>query len=432
MCNLQGLSRSSSIALLHDQDINAYHTTSTATTDPLTAAEEPSSACLWAMVNDYLELESTSAPKDGANAISQSGLLVGSSTSARFSAAAATVLDRAIQEMGSILESRSASAGDQEERIANCVTAALNAEAFTAGQLVTELCTLPSMLRCLQGEAYNAALCMTERKILSTTRSSLPPTGGHKYIDVIMGEETSQASLIGQKSSDQRVIVDVGFRAHFEIARPLPAYQKLIAMLPSIFIGKADLLQRVVRIMCQAARASLECQDMPIPPWRSFSFLHAKWVSSSCTRISSLEEATHVVLNGTSPSGSCGKTRICAGRNCGSDPANVTHSTSDWAACSNASKRFPSQGDGMQVARLFWHTSPATAQIFPADQNNQNNDDERMCGIQKRRDQSNVVSALAMALAQTQCTHMLPKRVASNVVRAQISRPQSSVAGAVL
>ncbi|MCO5546840.1 hypothetical protein L7F22_000277 [Adiantum nelumboides] len=421
MCNLQGLSRSSSIALLHDQNINDD------TADPHhegTAFAEPSSARLWAMVNDYLEMDQrSSTPKDRNGPMSRSGSPACGNNS-KVSAAAAATLEKAIQEMQSVL-GNPAYMGDHEESICNCVTAALHAEALAAGHVSAEL-VLPSMLRCLQGEAFKAALCVTERKLACAT-ASLPPSGGHKYIDVIVGDELKQGLFLGQNSSE-RVIVDVGFCGHFEIARPLPAYQKLSAMLPSTFIGKADLLRRMVHIMCQAAKASLESQGMHIPPWRTFSFIYAKWFSSSCTRISSLEEASKIVLNGTSPSSGRGKTRIFVGRNCGSDPANATHPASDWAACSSASKRFPSQGDGAQ-AKLFWHISPPSGQISPSDQNGQASDDDSIGGMPKKREQSNVVSALAIALAETRCIHMLPDCVAL-AVKAH-SRPQPSAAAAV-
>lgn len=412
MCNLQGFSRSSSVGLLHDDHIRV-------STDPLNTNEvaaEPSSACLWAMVNDFLEMECITTPKNH-DTISRAGSLIPSTNATAVSSTASTVLDRAIQELGSIV-GHSSSLG-AEAKIVHCVIAAVNAEVSAVGEVCanTEL-VLPSVLQRLQGEGYNAALCVTERKVGSG--NSLPPTGGHRYVDVITGELSNSKSLHGAKSSsDQRLIVDVGFPAHFEIARPLPAYQRLIAMLPSTFIGKAELLQRVVRIMCQAARASLESQDMPIPPWRSFSFLYAKWFSSSCTRISSVEEASDVVLDGSTPSASRrGKVRVLVERHCGSEPANM-HPASDWAACSGASKRFPSQGDGVKP-QLLWHTSPLNdreAEII--------NVDESTCSKQKTRaPQANVISALALALAEASCTQMLPQCVASAVK--PLSRAQSS------
>lgn len=81
------------------------------------------------------------------------------------------------------------------------------------------------------------------------------------------------------EAAGDRVIIDIDFRSEFEIARSTKAYKSILQVLPNIFVGKADRLQRIVSIVCEAARQSLKKKGMPFPPWRKSEYVKAKWLS---------------------------------------------------------------------------------------------------------------------------------------------------------
>jgi len=94
--------------------------------------------------------------------------------------------------------------------------------------------------------------------------------GDHEYIDVV--------TCINAGSSE-RVIIDVDFRSHFEIARAVDSYDRILKSLPVIYVGSLTRLKLYLQVMADAARSSLKQNSMPLPPWRSLAYLQAKWHS---------------------------------------------------------------------------------------------------------------------------------------------------------
>ncbi|XP_042477634.1 uncharacterized protein LOC122058983 [Macadamia integrifolia] len=89
------------------------------------------------------------------------------------------------------------------------------------------------------------------------------PTGDYEYIDVIVG--------------GNRYIVETSLGAEFTIARPTDRYLSLLEMFPPTFVGKAEELKQVVRLMCAAAKESMKKMGMHLPPWRKKDYMQAKW-----------------------------------------------------------------------------------------------------------------------------------------------------------
>lgn len=106
--------------------------------------------------------------------------------------------------------------------------------------------------------------------IKSISTSRLLISGDHEYIDVIPS---------GKTGSSERLIIDIDFRSHFEIARAVPSYDAILNSLPFIYIGSITKLKRILQIMVDAAEFSLKQNSMPLPPWRSLAYLQAKWQS---------------------------------------------------------------------------------------------------------------------------------------------------------
>ena len=79
--------------------------------------------------------------------------------------------------------------------------------------------------------------------------------------------------------SSERLIVDIDFRSHFEIARAVDSYDRILNSLPVVYMGSLTRLEQLLQLMVEAARSSLKQNSMPFPPWRSLSYLQAKWNS---------------------------------------------------------------------------------------------------------------------------------------------------------
>lgn len=94
--------------------------------------------------------------------------------------------------------------------------------------------------------------------------------GDHEYIDVV--NHTNGGS-------SERLIIDIDFQSHFEIARAVDTYDRILKSLPVIYVGSVTRLKQYLQAMVEAAKSSLKQNSMPLPPWRSLAYLQAKWHS---------------------------------------------------------------------------------------------------------------------------------------------------------
>lgn len=79
--------------------------------------------------------------------------------------------------------------------------------------------------------------------------------------------------------NSERLIIDIDFRSHFEIARAVDSYDRILNSLPVVYVGSVNRLKQFLQVMVEAARCSLKQNSMPLPPWRSLAYLQAKWQS---------------------------------------------------------------------------------------------------------------------------------------------------------
>lgn len=123
----------------------------------------------------------------------------------------------------------------------------------------------------LKMNGFNASLCQT-----SWATSLGCPAGDYEYIDInVMKNEKSGS---GDQSSMMRVIVDIDFKSQFEVARPTPSYKQLTDGLPSIFVGSEEKLNKIVTLLCSAAKQSLREAGLHVPPWRTTTYMLSKWL----------------------------------------------------------------------------------------------------------------------------------------------------------
>ncbi|KAM0028383.1 hypothetical protein Hdeb2414_s0019g00551001 [Helianthus debilis subsp. tardiflorus] len=112
----------------------------------------------------------------------------------------------------------------------------------------------------LLGFGYTVSICESRWEKTSTY-----PAGEYEYIDAVI--------------EGDRVIIDIDFRSEFEIARSTKSYKAVLQMLPQIFVGKADRLQKIINIVSDAAKQSMRKKGMPLPPWRRADYVKAKWLT---------------------------------------------------------------------------------------------------------------------------------------------------------
>lgn len=121
------------------------------------------------------------------------------------------------------------------------------------------------LVKLLRSSGYDAAVCTSKWQ-----NSGKVPGGDYEYIDVANHSDTA---------SSERLIIDIDFRSHFEIARPSESYDAIMNSLPVIYVGTLSNLKHFLHIMVEAAKSSLRQNSMPLPPWRSFAYLQCKWYS---------------------------------------------------------------------------------------------------------------------------------------------------------
>uniref|UniRef100_K3XK01 DUF506 domain-containing protein n=1 Tax=Setaria italica TaxID=4555 RepID=K3XK01_SETIT len=127
-------------------------------------------------------------------------------------------------------------------------------------------CMLRRVAERLRDAGYNSALCTSK-----WTRSPDIPSGEHSYVDVVVQTRSGKAV---------RVVVELSFRAEFEVARAGAEYRALVAALPEVFVGRADRLRAVVKAMCAAAKQCMKENNMHMGPWRKHKYMQAKWLGT--------------------------------------------------------------------------------------------------------------------------------------------------------
>ncbi|KAK1403904.1 Fidgetin-like protein 1 [Heracleum sosnowskyi] len=118
----------------------------------------------------------------------------------------------------------------------------------------------------LKLDGYDASLCHT-----SWVTTIACPAGEYEYIGI-----TTNRDKNGDESK-KRLVVDIDFKSQFELARPTAAYMKLLGSVPPVFVGDTDKLNKVITFLCSAAKQSFKDNNIYMPPWRTFTFMQAKY-----------------------------------------------------------------------------------------------------------------------------------------------------------
>eukprot|EP00271_Cylindrocystis_brebissonii_P008941 TRINITY_DN2348_c0_g2_i1.p1 TRINITY_DN2348_c0_g2~~TRINITY_DN2348_c0_g2_i1.p1 ORF type:complete len:588 (-),score=104.45 TRINITY_DN2348_c0_g2_i1:551-2314(-) len=239
---------------------------------------EPDSVCLVAMVNEFLEdvaeVKSCGRVRCNCSTGTCSGM-------ACFGAQDDDSDDDIMMgEVSRVLQTLTKVVGAFETKVLNDVTAIVKAarEDGNEGNGGIALCSAQTkncsggclrrvVMGRLRSAGYNAAICKSR-----WDHSRGFPGGDYEYIDVI-NEAKSTAK------GPERLLVDLDFRGQFQIARPLPAYEATLEAVPTVFVGHVERLKKLVNILSDATKRSLQRRSMHLPPWRKQDYMTAKWVA---------------------------------------------------------------------------------------------------------------------------------------------------------
>ncbi|CAN0888065.1 hypothetical protein LINGRAHAP2_LOCUS15745 [Linum grandiflorum] len=144
----------------------------------------------------------------------------------------------------------------------------LNANTIISSEEGCTNCLRHKVVDILSQKRFDATLCTSQWK---NTREF--PGGKHEYIELIASTSTKKKKI--------PYLVELEFKDQFEIAKPCKQYRRMVSQLPQYYIGKADCLNAIVRILCEAAKRSMKEQNIYMGPWRKRSFMQMKWSISS-------------------------------------------------------------------------------------------------------------------------------------------------------
>jgi uncharacterized protein (TIGR01615 family) len=103
--------------------------------------------------------------------------------------------------------------------------------------------------------------------------------GEHSFLDVIENSSSKKGEV-------RRIIIELNFRAEFEMARANEDYNQLVRRLPEVFVGKVERLSALIKILCSAAKKCMKEKKMHMGPWRKQRYMHSKWLGA-CERTTS-------------------------------------------------------------------------------------------------------------------------------------------------
>ncbi|GMI88472.1 hypothetical protein like AT4G32480 [Hibiscus trionum] len=120
----------------------------------------------------------------------------------------------------------------------------------------------------LQSAGFDCYICKSKWR-----RSPEIPSGEHTYLEVLDKSSNPQKGEV-------RVVIELNFRAEFEMARANEDYNKLIARLPELLVGKTERVNALIKILCAGAKKCMKEKNMHLAPWRKQKYMQAKWLGT--------------------------------------------------------------------------------------------------------------------------------------------------------
>lgn len=82
-------------------------------------------------------------------------------------------------------------------------------------------------------------------------------------------------NMAGPDGSMAECIIDPSFAEQWGIARPTPAYSRIVAALPQVYVGSS--VEPLVFFLCGELAAAFKAEGAMLPPWRSADAMLSKW-----------------------------------------------------------------------------------------------------------------------------------------------------------
>lgn len=79
------------------------------------------------------------------------------------------------------------------------------------------------------------------------------------------------------KPGEASYIVDIEFRAQFQVAHATLQYRTLVSNMDGEFIGTPTKLRNVIQLLCDEMALAFRELDMGLPPWRQTNSMLSKW-----------------------------------------------------------------------------------------------------------------------------------------------------------
>ncbi|KAJ6744711.1 hypothetical protein OIU79_030935 [Salix purpurea] len=175
-----------------------------------------------------------------------------------------------------VLESYSFTGSKLRQEVSKVIGVAKEGD-FCSCMKPADGCLRRRVVGLLTQKGFEASLCTSKWK---KTRNH--PGGKHEYVEMI-------ASTMGRKKPIP-YLIELEFRDQFEIAKACDEYRNLVARLPEYYVGKADYLNAIVGILCDAAKRSMKEKKIHMGPWRKRSFMQMKW--SNCSERRSIDKSS--------------------------------------------------------------------------------------------------------------------------------------------
>ncbi|CAH9123608.1 unnamed protein product [Cuscuta epithymum] len=128
-------------------------------------------------------------------------------------------------------------------------------------------CLMKAVCSRLREAGFNSAICK------SKWMSSDIPSGEHTFLDVV--------DYSNPKRGEVRIVIELSIRRQFEMAKAGEEYDKLVKVLPEVFVGKLERLMAVIKILCAAAKKCMKERKIHIAPWRKYRYMQAKWLKTT-------------------------------------------------------------------------------------------------------------------------------------------------------
>lgn len=106
-----------------------------------------------------------------------------------------------------------------------------------------------------------------------------------QYWSSCLGSTFVVCALAPVQGEQHWLIVSPGFKDLFATPQMSPRYWQVWSTLPHVYVGCAQHLVQLLRLLSYELTLMFESQGRHLPPWRSFEVMAARWMSSSCTDV---------------------------------------------------------------------------------------------------------------------------------------------------